>query len=95
MFYLNTIRKLPKAETIYEFECQLHEVLNSLTIKEIGIICAGFFKTQTKCHINEMVDNIILAIIKNHENINPVTLASICKVRIILSIYNTIDIYIK
>lgn len=80
MFYLSTIRKVPRGASIFELEYQFNKVIHSLTIEEVAIVCSGFFKSQTKSNIDDVNHKIISKVIENKNNIDPISSAAIFKV---------------
>ncbi|XP_075212398.1 FAST kinase domain-containing protein 5, mitochondrial [Lycorma delicatula] len=79
MFYLNTIRHIPKGESSYELEYFFSKLIRSLTIEEVGIVCAGFFKSQSRISTAELMNDIIEMLIEHCDNVDRVTLASVVK----------------
>lgn len=80
MFYANTSRKFLPTLPMYDIEQELCSYYNDFSIKELGIIALGFFKSQTPIRNQELVKNLYISVINNITNINSLELAAFLKV---------------
>lgn len=78
MFYINLQRKIPY-EFLRTIERQLILGIDSMSVEEVGIICLGFFKTETKIYDFNLIQGIAQQLIRNVESVNHVTVAAILK----------------
>lgn len=81
LFYANLSRKLEPFIVMRELEKRLTEVLEHVSIEELGVIAMGFFKTQTFLKSEKLIDAIID---KTQENLEFVSDASLCAILKIL-----------
>lgn len=84
MFYANTSRKFIPSLPMFDIEHELNLYFDEFTIKELGIIALGFFKTQTPIRNLELIDKIYTAVLSNINNINSIELAAFLKVSLSL-----------
>lgn len=77
LFFLNTLRK-PSVK-MYEFEYQLEQCKDELSINELGIAALGFFKTSTKIRSSDFLNYIIQRAAAEINEIHTVSIASIVK----------------
>jgi len=80
MFYANTSRKFLPTLPMYDIEQEICSYYNDFSIKELGIVSLGFFKTQTPIRNQELVRNLYISVIKEIVNINSIELAAFLKV---------------
>ncbi|XP_050533494.1 uncharacterized protein LOC126901202 [Daktulosphaira vitifoliae] len=80
MFYANTSRKFTQSLPMFDIEHELNSYFDDFTIKELGIIALGFFKTQTPIRNLELIDKIYSAVLSNFNNINSIELAAFLKI---------------
>lgn len=80
MFYANTSRKFLPTLPMYDIEQEICSYYNDFSIKELGIVSLGFFKTQTPIRNRELVKNLYNSVIKEIVNINSLELAAFLKV---------------
>lgn len=78
MFYVNIKRK-PILE-MFEFEANLLNTLDQLSLNEIAIMCMGFFKTQTRMKTPDLVTNIFERLIREMDTVPDIPLVCILKV---------------
>lgn len=81
LFYANLSRKLEPFIVMRDLEKRLTEVLQHVSIEELGVIAMGFFKTQTFLRNEKLIDAIIS---KTQENLEFVSDASLCAILKIL-----------
>ncbi|XP_068225597.1 FAST kinase domain-containing protein 5, mitochondrial [Palaemon carinicauda] len=81
LFYANLSRKLEPFIVMRELEKRLVEVLEHVSIEELGVIAMGFFKTQTFLKSEKLIEAIID---KTQENLEFVSDASLCAILKIL-----------
>ncbi|CAB0016912.1 unnamed protein product [Nesidiocoris tenuis] len=79
LFYLNSLRTAKKYVEFLDIEEKLSRVVNKLTIEEIGVACAGFFKTESYLHYPELIDAIVTKMIQNADTAPEITLVCIMK----------------
>ncbi|BET01977.1 FAST kinase domains 5 [Nesidiocoris tenuis] len=79
LFYLNSLRMAKKYVEFLDIEEKLSRVVNKLTIEEIGVACAGFFKTESYLHYPELIDAIVTKMIQNADTAPEITLVCIMK----------------
>ncbi|KYN06823.1 PREDICTED: FAST kinase domain-containing protein 5, mitochondrial [Cyphomyrmex costatus] len=77
LFFLNIHRKPPI--NMYEFEYQLEQCKEELSINELAIAALGFFKTSTKIRSANFLEYIIRRSIADITEIHSVSIASIIK----------------
>lgn len=76
MFYLSICRiKIP----LTDVETKFLEVIDTLTINEIGIVCLAFFKTESSIRDAKLIDKIYDRTIKSIASIEDITLVNILK----------------
>jgi len=80
MFYANTSRKFLPTLPMYDIEQEICSYYNDFSIKELGIVSLGFFKTQTPIRNQELVKNLYNSVIKEIVDINSIELAAFLKV---------------
>lgn len=78
MFYCNLVRK-PLVEMI-QYELNLIGCIDQLTIEELGVMCMGFFKTQTTIHEDNLVFKLYDRLIEKIDSVEDITLVNIIKV---------------
>ncbi|XP_045603392.1 FAST kinase domain-containing protein 5, mitochondrial [Procambarus clarkii] len=77
LFYANLSRKLEPFIIKREIEKRLNEVLEQISVEELGVIAMGFFKTQTFLQSEELLKAIVK---KTKENLEFVSDASLCAI---------------
>ncbi|XP_025194261.1 FAST kinase domain-containing protein 5, mitochondrial [Melanaphis sacchari] len=80
MFYANTSRKFLPTLPMYDIEQEICSYYNDFSIRELGIVSLGFFKTQTPIRNQELVKNLYNSVIKDISNINSIELAAFLKI---------------
>ena len=63
MFYQSIIRQ--KDVPMYNIEARFAQILDELTIDEIGIVCLAFFKREAKLLDNVCINNIYMKVSSN------------------------------
>nr|XP_053656080.1 FAST kinase domain-containing protein 5, mitochondrial-like [Cherax quadricarinatus] len=77
LFYANLSRKLEPFIVKKEIEKRLTEVLELISIEELGVIAMGFFKTQTFLEDEKLIEVIIK---KTKDDLEFVSDASLCAI---------------
>ncbi|KAK3876256.1 hypothetical protein Pcinc_018943 [Petrolisthes cinctipes] len=77
LFYANLSRKLEPFIIKRDIEKRLIDVLEHLSVEELGVISMGFFKTQTFLKSEKLIENIIK---KTRESLEFVSDASLCAI---------------
>lgn len=80
MFYANTSRKFLPTLPMYDIEQEICSYYNDLSIRELGIVSLGFFKTQTPIRNQELVKSLYHSVNNKITEINSVELAAFLKV---------------
>lgn len=78
MFYIN-LKREPFLEMI-DFETNLLRSVDELSLNEISIMCMGFFKTQTKFRIPELITRIFDRLIREIDTVQDIPMVCILKV---------------
>lgn len=78
MFYLNLSRKA--TASMFDIEVRFIHYFDELSIDEIGVICIGFFKTETRIHNSKLLEKIYRRTIDSIDDIKGITLVNILKV---------------
>lgn len=78
MFYLNLSRKA--TASMFDIEVRFNHYFDELSIDEIGVICIGFFKTETRIHNSKLLEKIYRRTIDSIDDIKGITLVNILKV---------------
>uniref|UniRef100_A0A1B6EGB2 RAP domain-containing protein n=1 Tax=Clastoptera arizonana TaxID=38151 RepID=A0A1B6EGB2_9HEMI len=79
LFYMNASRKVYAGINMFEVETLLQKYIPELSIDEIGIAAAGFFKTKSKMHSVSCMNLIIKRLIDEHNICNDITVTAILK----------------
>lgn len=77
-FYINMCRRT--MENMFDLELKLQDCVDELTINEAGIVCVGFFKTESKLHLPLLVEKLYRKLEQNIETVEDITLVNILKV---------------
>lgn len=77
LFYVNMQRKI--VLEMFPFETALGKVIDQLSIDEIAIMSMGFFKTQTKLNIPEVVEEIYKRLTDECLTLSDISLTAILK----------------
>ncbi|CAD7089811.1 unnamed protein product [Hermetia illucens] len=77
MFLCNLVRR-PLVD-MFDFEMHLDSMFDSLSLDEVGVMCAGFFKTQTKLHNPQLIEKIYKRLIANLDVVDDITLVNYIK----------------
>lgn len=87
MFLAGTCRRWHPSINMYNVEYTLEQCLDELSIDEVAIVGAAFFKTQSKIHSTSLLDKIYVKLICNLgiRDLSSVTLSSLLKVILILN----------
>lgn len=80
MFYANTSRKFLPILPLYDIEQEICAYYDDYNINELGIVCLGFFKSQTPIRNQQLIGKLFNSVIKNISNINSIELAAFLKV---------------
>lgn len=80
LFYQNLLRTLNKSVKFFSIEERLAQVIDSLSVEEVGVACMGFFKTQNAICSNELAEKVVSKLLKEADTVPEITLASITKV---------------
>ncbi|GAB0087180.1 uncharacterized protein DMENIID0001_014600 [Sergentomyia squamirostris] len=78
MFYVNMCRK-PMVD-MFNFEVNLFENIDKLSLDEIAVMSMGFFKTETKIRNPELIDKIYQRVIAEMKTVQDISLVNIMKV---------------
>uniref|UniRef100_A0A1B0CGV9 Fast kinase domain-containing protein 5 n=1 Tax=Lutzomyia longipalpis TaxID=7200 RepID=A0A1B0CGV9_LUTLO len=78
MFYVNMRRK-PLLD-MFDFEVNLFESIDNLSLDEIAVMSMGFFKTETKIRNPELVDKIFQRVTAEIKTVQDISLVSIMKI---------------
>lgn len=78
LFYINLCRRT--MENMFDLELKFQDCLDELTINEAGIVCVGFFKTESKFHLPLLVEKLYRKLGDNIETVEDITLVNILKV---------------
>lgn len=65
---------------MYDIEHEICSSYDEFTVKELGILCLGFFKTQTPIRDQGLVKKLYDSVISEIANINSMNLAAFLKV---------------
>ncbi|KAG7167652.1 FAST kinase domain-containing protein 5, mitochondrial-like isoform X2 [Homarus americanus] len=79
LFYANLSRKLEPFIVKKEIEKRLTQVLQQISVEELGVIAMGFFKTQTFLKSEALIEAIIKKTEDNLECVSDATLCAILK----------------
>lgn len=77
MFYCNLLRE-PMVE-IFDFEHNLAKHIGRLSLDEIGVMCMGFFKTQTSIKSSDLVSTIIERLCTELGTVSNITCVNVMK----------------
>lgn len=77
MFYCNLLRE-PMVE-IFDFEHNLAKCIAQLSLDEIGVMCMGFFKTQTSIKSAALVQTIIERLLSEIGTVSDITCVNLMK----------------
>ncbi|KAG5684956.1 hypothetical protein PVAND_014162 [Polypedilum vanderplanki] len=77
MFYQSVIRH--KDVPMFDVEVRLNQVIDDLTVDEIGIVCLSFFKTETKIRDQNILIKIYKRVIEEISEIKEITLVNFLK----------------
>ncbi|KAK7082600.1 hypothetical protein SK128_025523 [Halocaridina rubra] len=80
LFYANLSRKLIPLIVMNDLEKRLTEVLQHVSIEELGVIAMGFFKTQTFLKNEQLIEYIIKKTKQNLEFVSDASLCAILKI---------------
>lgn len=80
MFYANINRRFLLKLPMYDIEHEIFSHYDEFTVKELGILSLGFFKTQTPIRNQELVKKLYGSVISEISNINSLNLAAFLKV---------------
>lgn len=77
LFYVNMQRKV--VLEMFPFETALERVIDQLSTDEIAIMSMGFFKTQTKLNIPELVEKVYQRLLEDCLSLPDISLTAILK----------------
>nr|XP_018908530.1 PREDICTED: FAST kinase domain-containing protein 5, mitochondrial [Bemisia tabaci] len=79
MFFLNASRCHHPSVNMMEAEWKMYKEIDQFTIHELGIICLGFFKSQTTIKEPKLVEAIIDRLAENIDIVHDFTVTAILK----------------
>lgn len=79
MFFCNVTRKPVLGEMI-DFEMNLKQIADQLTIDEIGVMSMGFFKTKTPLRDVRFIEYLYKRTIQEIDSVEDITLVSLLKI---------------
>lgn len=93
MFLAGTCRRWHPSINMYNVEYTLEQCLDELSIDEVAIVGAAFFKTQSKIHSTSLLDKIYVKLICNLgiRDLSSVTLSSLLKFARHSTPYESVD----
>jgi hypothetical protein len=80
MFYINIRRNFPPHVSVYDFEYNLQNCLDQLTLDDLGILAMGFFKSEKPIRNQILLTELMRRIINSVDTIHEITLAALLKV---------------
>uniref|UniRef100_A0A1B0D2W7 Uncharacterized protein n=1 Tax=Phlebotomus papatasi TaxID=29031 RepID=A0A1B0D2W7_PHLPP len=78
MFYVNMCRK-PMVD-MFNFEVNLFESIDNLSLDEIAVMSMGFFKTETKIRNPELIEKIYQRVTADIKTVQDISLVNIIKI---------------
>ncbi|EDW08055.2 FAST kinase domain-containing protein 5, mitochondrial [Drosophila mojavensis] len=78
MFLCNLLRR-PVFE-MFDFEVNLEQCVQQMTLKELGVMAMGFFKTQTPIRSPQLLQQLYTRLLAQLDNVEDITLVSMLKV---------------
>ncbi|XP_059618560.1 uncharacterized protein LOC132263026 [Phlebotomus argentipes] len=78
MFYVNMCRK-PMVD-MFNFEVNLFESIDQLSVDEIAVMSMGFFKTETRIRNPELIEKIFERVIADIKTLQDISLVNIMKI---------------